>query len=237
MVSNNDQSFSRPLSAGSAVSMAKILWVPQWMEPRATMGFVWILLKPLGRAGPMAKLELESGLLWQRMDCWSLGKIYSIKLLSSSSGASAATFNSDARAWHNSCCWRPCPSSLWISSCSRTSTASAEDAARDCWGVLRDQRPTALQAHLQWWDGRVWVVVDVSHLVPWFYAYRKVWPIGWKLTYGHSVQSKCTHFQTWNSNLINLKSFPNCFIKTLTPASDPLHLLRVYIAVYISLIQ
>ena len=148
-----------------------------------------------GRAGPMAKLELESGLLWPRLDCWSLGEIDSIELIGSSSGASAATSNGNACAWRHTSCWRFCPSCLWISPCSRASTTGTSCTSCDCRGVLRDQRPATLQAHLQWWDGRIWILVDVSHLMPWFYAYRKVWPIGWKLTYGHSVQSNCTYFQ------------------------------------------
>ena len=213
----------------------QIFWVPQWMEPRATVGFVWILLKPLGRAGPMAKLELESGLLWPRLDRWSLGKIFSIKLLGSSSGTSAATINGDAYAWHNTSCWRFCPSCLWISYRSRASTTSASCTSCDCRGVLRDQRPAALQAHLQWWDGRVWILVDVSHLMPWFYAYRKVWPIGWKLTHGHSVQSNCTHFQNFKFQLDWLETFHNWFKRFRH--QHPIHVACVYIAVYIGLIQ
>ena len=68
LVSNSVRSFSRPLSAGSAVSTATNPLNVAVDGADGNSGIHMDPIKPLGRAGPMAKLELESGLLWQRMD-------------------------------------------------------------------------------------------------------------------------------------------------------------------------
>ena len=55
--------------------------MPQWMEPEAGMGLLWVLLKPSGRAGLLAKLGLEAWISGPRMVGRCLGTLYSFKFL------------------------------------------------------------------------------------------------------------------------------------------------------------
>jgi hypothetical protein len=51
------------------------------MEPEAGMGLLWVLLKPSGRAGLLAKLGLEAWISGPRMVGRCLGTLYSFKFL------------------------------------------------------------------------------------------------------------------------------------------------------------
>ena len=208
----------------------QVLWVSQWMEPKATMGFIWILFKPLGRAGPMAELELEAGLLWQRLGGWWLGKIYCIKFFGSTSRASAPTLNGNAGAWFSTHCWHFCPGSQWI--CGRRA-ANSNEVSDHLRGVLRDQRPAALQALACWRYHWIWIMVGVSLCSGMTLRLPEGLTDWMKITYGHSVQSMSIQLKneisTWKLFPIDSKEFDT---NIRSYAVD-----CVYIAVYISLLQ
>ena len=154
-----------------------------------------------------------------------LGKIYRLRFSCSSTGAREPTkIDAESR------CLKCCSAHAWFrgDGIHREHTTGPNATTDHLRGVLRDQWPATLQANSCWWDGRVWIMVGVSPLCAVVLCLPEGLADWMKLTNGHSVQSICIqlqkNFKWWNFPLTQLLQ------KRLTPASDPLHLLRVYIS-------